>query len=889
MANASKELKNADIVLNQTGHSMIQFGLQAAAAFGYVVSIGARFEKEMSFIQAVTNATDADMAKLRDTAIELGKNGPFGPIALAQSFVELAKAGVSAQDIVDGVGQSVVDLAGAADITAEEAGNIIVQTMSQFGLMAKEVPRATDIIAGAANASMIDVQDFAVTLRYAGPVAAALGIELEDLATTIAVLGQSGIRGSMAGTSLRQTFLNLEGATAKARGTMKELGIITEDGTNIFYDQGGQLKDLTTIFELLGQKLDGLTEKQKTTALRDIFGVRQMPTVLYLLEQGRAKFEEFNEEINKVTAADVAEKRLDNLDGAIKRFKATLESVLLGPSTPFQKMLQGIVEGATKLLKAFGDLPPGVQTFLLGLVGVIAVLSLFSGAFLLTIGSIVRAVRVIGELRTAFSVLLPMVRSAAAAAKGFTLALAANPIVLIILALILLGVALYHAYRRFEGFQKVVDETWQTIQQVWDDILGFFRDTPGKISKAWDEITKDAEAFWDTFEGIFTLPSGGLGGLGGLKDEFSKVFEGLGNTGLGDIFSGVGDSLTNLPDVLGGALDGIGSVTEVISNNFPQAVGNGMTQAAGFIQAFISNGISSLITGGGSFVNALLTGLTELIPRLGELFANVLGNLGFFIGQMVGSAVRLGIEFVVGLMGFLQQLPFMIWSLLTNIFTTLVTWVPQLVGQGIQLGSEFLSGVLSFFNQLPGRVVEILTNVLNTIIGFVPRFLQGAVDLGNAVFDGVWDGLSKLPGVVTDVLGNVIDAFKGIVGEAFDAAASFGGGLWEGFKSGLGISSPSYIEEALFAIQDEAARTGDLLEQSVRNMNLGSAPMVKAVNSGAVGLPTPSAVANAGDTHLYQAPLVGEAVIRDDRDIVTLARELEKERLLQARARGKKV
>lgn len=890
--NASKELKNADIVLTRTGQSLISFGQQALGAFGYVVGIGAQFEKEMSFVQAVTNATASEMEGLKKTAIELGKTGRFGPVELAGAFVELAKAGIDAQDIIDGVGSAVSNLAAAADIDAVAAGQIVVQTMAIFGLAAKDIPRATDIIAGAANASLIDVQDFATTLKYTGPVASALGIDLEDLATTISLLGQSGIKGSIAGTSLRQTLLNLAGATPRARDRMEELGIITQDGSNIFYDAQGNIKDLTTVFELLGKSVAGLNEKQKGEALRDIFGVRQLPTVLFLLNQGRDQFEAFNNEINETTAADVASKRLDNLDGAIKRFKATLESVLLGPAGGFQKMLQRMVEMGTRFLLFLDALPGPVKTFLLGLVGVIGVLSILSGVFLLTVGSIVRAVRVFGELATVAAKLPGLLRPIIGAIRGVSAAFLASPIFWIIAAVVALAVAFYLLYTRVEGFRKFIDKTWQTIQKIWDAILGFVKRIPEMVAKAWDTLkTKTAEV-WDAVYakvsevigaviGFFErLPGNIAGALGSLWRTITGFFDNL--------VVAIAGFFADLPGKIASAL---GTAAKAIGDFFsalPGIVGKAIGFTIGLLLRIPVEIIKAFIKYGPRIVKALIGALTRLPGQIGRILSSIFSTLTRWGASAISTAVRIGTGIVTGIISFLASLPAKVLAILVAILTFLVTKIPEFIAAAVRIGGGIVSGIIDFLIGLPSLVWNIITGVLGDLVGLADSFFDAAVNIGSSIVSGIIDFITDLPSLVGDILSSVISAFTGLIGRAFEAAKSFASGLWEGFKKGLGINSPSFIEESMFAIQDQAKLTNKLLNREISRMGLAGKNFVSSINSGVLGLPTPAAVAAGGGMTFNQnAPLVGQAVIRDDRDIKVLARDLETERKRQARARGR--
>jgi hypothetical protein len=114
--------------------------------------------------------------------------------------------------------------------------------------------------------------------------------------------------------------------------------------------------------------------------------------------------------------------------------------------------------------------------------------------------------------------------------------------------------------------------------------------------------------------------------------------------------------------------------------------------------------------------------------------------------------------------------------------------------------------------------------------------------------------------------------FKSLTTKAFNAAADFASGLWNGFKKGLGINSPSFIEEALFAIQNEALSTAKILKTQVGAMGLTTSPLLTtslAPVGGTVQPPSQSFQWN------QNGPLIGQAVIREEGDIEKLARRLE--------------
>ena len=907
----TNDLKNADISIRQAGRAMIGFGVVAVAAFGYVVAEAAKFEKEMDFVQAVTNASTQEMDRLKESAISLAKDSVYGPIELSKAFVELAKAGASVQDIIDGVGAASVSLATAADVEIPFAGENLLNILNTFKLGAADAVRVADLLAGAANASSVDLMDLVTSMKYAGPVAQGLGISIEDVNDALSILGRVGIKSSTAGTSLRQIMLNLSPPTKAAADQMRELGVITEDGSNLFFDQAGNAKSLAEVFEILQDKMKGLNKEQQTEALRDLFGVRAIPAALELLSQGADGFQRINDEINRTTAADVAAKRMDNLDGSLKRLKATLSAIFVEAGGPFQQMLKGWVDGLRDLLLWFDSLPTGFKTFLLGAIGVIGVLSIMSGIFLLTIGNIIRTIRVIGELAAHLPLVVKLIKGLGLAMGRFAAALLTNPVFLIIAALVLLGYTFYKLYTEVEGFRKFIDSLWQNIQAAWDGIT---------------------QGFYDLYKSI-------TGWLGKLVDWFSRLPENVLK-----MVNKVTDFVQRIPGNVATAIEdaagavgrffvGLVSSAANFAGNVARAVGSGIVSGLSAIGRFFAS-LPGLI---GKAFMALSRFLAEFLPKLAKAFGFLLGriiriflyeipkvileslwwivkNFVKFMMKLPGIAwrflkmvisnffkfgvevvkfvVKLGIDIVKGFLNFLISLPGRIWDILVGIFNFLKTFLPMAVQAAWDIGSGIFSAIWDFIKQLPGWIWNAFTGILSFLWSMVTGFFSAAWNIGKGVLDGIIGFLMDLPGNVAKWLWEALKSLGGFVTRFWDKAYEIGSNLWEGFKKGLFGSPHTKIEYAMWDMEANMKKSLQNLKSNMRTLH-GMENRMPQINSALIGLPTPAAAAltaNGGGTTWQQnAPLLGSATIRSDKDIVDLSRELEKRRSEELKARGRRL
>lgn len=359
----SADTSAAESGLSALGSKVGSAGASIATAFGGAaiagiagltaglvgsVAAAAGFEAKMSAISAVSGATAAEMEQLTTAALDLGAKTSFSASEAAEGIGELVKAGVSIADVLGGGAAAALNLAAAGGLSVAESAEIASNAMNVFSLKGADVGHVADVIAGAANASAIDVHDFGMSLAASGAVAATVGIGFDDLGTAIAVMGQAGIKGSDAGTSLKTMLLNLTPSTKSQIAAATELGIITADGANRFFDATGKAKSLAEISGVLQEVTSGLTEQQKLQALQTLFGTDAIRAAAVMAKAGSEGFTEMAASIGKVTAEAVAAERLNNLKGDVEQLTGSLETAGIKIGTAFLPGLRSITQGATE-------------------------------------------------------------------------------------------------------------------------------------------------------------------------------------------------------------------------------------------------------------------------------------------------------------------------------------------------------------------------------------------------------------------------------------------------------------------------------------------------------------------------------------------------------------
>jgi TP901 family phage tail tape measure protein len=342
----------------ETGIALGAMSGGLAVALGSAVKKAADFEAQLSSVKAVTGASNAEMEQFRQLAIQMGANTKFSALEALQAIEELAKAGVSTSDILNGGLKGALDLAAAGELNLAEAAEIASTALNAFKADHLSVAQAANILAGAANASATDVQELRYGLAASAAVASGAGLSFRDTATALAVFAQNGLKGSDAGTSLKTMLLNLTPSSKQAAEEMKKLGIITENGKNQFFDAHGKVKSFAEIAEVLQDRLKNLSEEQRNQALKTMFGTDAIRAANIAFKEGAEGVRQMAQEMSKTTAAEVARQRMDNLKGTMEQLRGAFETAQIEMGTMFLPVLRSLANGVQNVVDWFSQLSP---------------------------------------------------------------------------------------------------------------------------------------------------------------------------------------------------------------------------------------------------------------------------------------------------------------------------------------------------------------------------------------------------------------------------------------------------------------------------------------------------------------------------------------------------
>lgn len=342
------------------------------------VVTGAKFDAQMSKVQAISGATGKEFDALREQAKHLGATTQFSATEAAQGMEFLARAGWKTQDIMKAM-PGMLDLAAAGALDLGRAADITSDVMTAFGIEASKAGHVADVFASAAANANTDVEGLGEAMKYIAPVAKNMGWSLEESTAAVMALSDAGIKGEMAGSAFATSIQRLTKPTGEAKKIIDQLSLS-------FFDAQGKMKPLPEVIKELETKTKGMTDQQKSAAITTLFGAEAYKHWSVLLQRGSKDLGKMTGELKNSdgTASKMAKTMQDNLSGAITSLKSALEGLAIAFSDTLTPMIRDLADWLTKVTRKFTGMSDGTKKAII----VIAAIAAAIGPLLIVGGSL---------------------------------------------------------------------------------------------------------------------------------------------------------------------------------------------------------------------------------------------------------------------------------------------------------------------------------------------------------------------------------------------------------------------------------------------------------------------------------------------------------------------
>lgn len=567
-----------------TGATAMATGGAALYAGKKFMAPGYEFETGMSKVQALTrlDKDSKEYKALREQARQLGATTAFTANDVAQGQSFYAMAGFKPEQIQNAMkGTLSMSLAGDIDLatTADIGSNIL----TGFKLNSDEMNRVSDTLVATFTRSNTNLSMLGDTMKYVAPVASGLGVDLETAAVAAGKLGDAGIQGSMAGTSLRSILGRLAEPPKQAAKALEKLGIKTRDAK-------GNLRELPDILTELDKKTKKMGTAQRAGYFKHIAGEEAFSALSVLTEQaGKGELQKMIAEVKaaKGEAQKVADTMTDNLDGDLKNLTSAWEDVGIQIFGGVDSPLRDIAKAITDIISKVGDWAkrnPELANTLTKIALALGVILAVGGAIVLMLAAMLGPVAM---LKLSLSVLgIKGPGAIMGIGKAFVWVfklMKAHPIFAIITAI---AGAAYLIYKNWDFIAAFFKKLWADVVRIfssaWDSISAYFSSMWSNISNAcsaaWSRITSIISRAWEGIKNYFlnyTLVGLIYKNWDGIKKYMSALWETV-KTTIKTKWDQIITDIQNLPatmkqaasDMIDSVINGINEKWTELKNKF---------------------------------------------------------------------------------------------------------------------------------------------------------------------------------------------------------------------------------------------------------------------------------------------------------------------------------
>ena len=294
------------------------------------------FEQANANLGTILGATNEEMDKLRESALELGRTTEYTASQVAQLQTELAKLGFGPKSI-QAMQQPILNFATAVGAKLPDAAKLAGATLRIFGLSAHQTEDALDVLALSTNKSALSFEYLNTALSIVGPVAKTFGFSVRDVTALLGSLANSGFDASSAATATRNILLNLADTNGKLAKSLN-----------------GPVKSLPELIDGLKKLRARGIDLAGTLELTDKRSVAAFNTFL----NGADDVKELHDALQDVDGAakSIAEERLNTVEGSIKLLQSAWEGLVLsfynskGTIKSVIDILTNGIEGISNLL-----------------------------------------------------------------------------------------------------------------------------------------------------------------------------------------------------------------------------------------------------------------------------------------------------------------------------------------------------------------------------------------------------------------------------------------------------------------------------------------------------------------------------------------------------------
>jgi TP901 family phage tail tape measure protein len=483
--------------------------MAAIAGMKSMISTGADLQSSLVDIRAILSTSDKNFSggafeSMTAKMKKLGAETIFTSKDILGATKFMAMAGMNIQQIEQSM-PAVTNIAAIANMSLDRAADIATNIQTGYGIAANNMGNVADVMARTMTSANVSMEELGESFKYVGNEAARSGLDFKELSAAIGVLGNNGIKGSMAGTNLRQMLLRMKAPTSAAKKVMDQYNLSFMETVNGVT----KMKSISSVIKDVNGK------NLSPAELKDLFGVYGGSAFgalsTSLDENGGLMLDNVTEKNSNAagTASQMAAVKMKTFKGAIAKLQAQFELFsdnLFIRVEPILTKVLGVLETLFKKINTEGSWALSAMATGFNIVGnVMAItyrvikenaeaLKWVAGAALVAFGAF--------KMFTIIVSITKMVKGLTLAWNALRLVLINNPIGWVVTAIVALGAAVIWAWQRFEGFRGTIFGIWEVMTDFASSMGSMFDNPLESIKSVFRTI---ASFFTKQMQPVFTL------------------------------------------------------------------------------------------------------------------------------------------------------------------------------------------------------------------------------------------------------------------------------------------------------------------------------------------------------------------------------------------------